>query len=133
MGGAPDLQPPPPPPPPPGVRFQPVVNFGKDGPLRIPSLSLQWFQSGNASGVVAAWRQLLAAADADPTLAAVASFRYDLVDVGRQALMDLWPRTYSRCPARQSGAVDAVGAASARRHRKHRKHRKHRGVANTTP
>ena len=63
---------------------------------RIPSLTLQTFQSCNASSIVEAWRWLLAAAEANPALiSSVSSFRYDLVDVGRQVLMDLFPQIYS--------------------------------------
>ena len=63
---------------------------------RIPSLTLQTFQSCNASSIVEAWRWLLAAAEANPALiSSVSSFRYDLVDVGRQVLMDLFPQMYS--------------------------------------
>ena len=50
----------------------------------------------NASGIVLAWEELLAAAAADPGLAQGASFRYDVVDVVRQALQDLFAKVYSR-------------------------------------
>jgi alpha-N-acetylglucosaminidase len=71
---------------------------------RIPSLTLQTFQSCNASSIVEAWRWLLAAAEANPALiSSVSSFRYDLVDVGRQVLMDLFPQMYSPLVSACSG------------------------------
>jgi hypothetical protein len=52
------------------------------------------------AGILYAWEELIAAAKADPTLAHITSFRYDLVDVVRQALQNLFASTYKDLQAK---------------------------------
>ena len=63
------------------------------------------------AGVLYAWQELLAAAEADPTLEYGASFRYDLVDIARQALQNLFAATYAslqeKCTPRSDGEAVA--------------------------
>jgi alpha-N-acetylglucosaminidase len=111
------------PPPPPAKPVGLVLgsdNYDKDGMARIPSLTLETFQSCNASGVAEAWGWLIRAADANPALAssAVPSFGYDLVDIGRQVLMDRFPEIYSPLVAACSSAnASTISSTAAAHHR----------------
>ena len=82
--------------------------FSKDGIARFPSLTLRLYKSPNATGILYAWEELLAAAKADQTLQHSASFRYDLVDVVRQALQNLFAATYASLQAKCNGSPDTI-------------------------
>jgi hypothetical protein len=83
-------------------------SFSKDGLARFPSLTLRLYKSPNTTGILYAWEELLAAAEADPTLEHSASFRYDLVDVVRQHLQNLFAATYLSLQTKCTGSPDTT-------------------------
>ena len=87
--------------------------FSKDGLARFPSFSLELYKSPNVSGVASAWAELLAAAEVDPSMANGAAFRYDLVDVARQALQNLFANTFAALQAVCAGRAGSDSGTSA--------------------
>ena len=74
--------------------------FSKDGLARFPSFTLGLYASTEPAGIVTAWRELLAAAENDPSIAHGASFRYDLVDVVRQSLQNRFAAVFQSIQAK---------------------------------
>jgi hypothetical protein len=87
--------------------------FVKDGLARFPSLTLGLYTSPKPAGLVSAWTELLAAVAADPAVAHASAFRYDLVDVVRQSLQNLFAKTFASLKATCAGG-GAGGAVSKR-------------------
>lgn len=80
--------------------------FSKDGLARFPSFSLNLYSSPNTTGIESAWNELLSAAEVDPTIEHGAAFRYDLVDVVRQSLQNIFAKTFASLTAVCGGSPD---------------------------
>ena len=87
--------------------------FSKDGLARFPSFTLHTYASPKPAGILTAWRELLAATEADPAIAHSSSFRYDLVDVVRQSLQNLFAVTFQSIQTKCTGAGESSSAGAA--------------------
>ena len=85
--------------------------FSKDGLARFPSLTLKLYSSPNSTGLLEAWTELVAAAEADPSIAYGSAFRYDLVDVVRQNLQNIFAKTFATLQSKCQLGMDAPPSA----------------------
>ena len=81
--------------------------FSKDGLARFPSIALKLYSSPNSTGLMQAWSELVAAADADPSIGHGSAFRYDLVDVVRQNLQNIFAHTFATLQSKCQSWMDA--------------------------